>query len=120
METLILKGFNEFLYKKQLFLVVSVFPPPFPSFNPGKPQFMYIQHYSLNRITPYPQNPRHNAQAVNKVAASIDAFGFKQPIVVDKDHVIIVGHTRYLAARQLGLKEVPVLAIVVARQSDAG
>jgi hypothetical protein len=53
--------------------------------------------------------PRRNDQAVEKVAAPIKEFGFKQPIVVDKDSVIIVGHTRLLAALRLCLKEVPVL-----------
>jgi ParB-like chromosome segregation protein Spo0J len=70
---------------------------------------MQIQLCSLDSLTPYANNPRQNAGAVEKVARSIDVFGFKQPIVVDKENVIIVGHTRYLAAKQLGLKEVPVL-----------
>jgi len=70
---------------------------------------MQIQQCSLDSLTPYANNPRQNAGAVDKVAASIEAFGFKQPIVVDKENVIIVGHTRYLAAKQLGLNTVPVL-----------
>lgn len=70
---------------------------------------MQIQSCPIESITPYDRNPRKNDGAISKVAASIEAFGFKQPIVVDKDHVIIVGHTRYLASQQLGLKEVPVL-----------
>lgn len=60
-------------------------------------------------ITPYEQNPRHNDEAVDAVAASIEAFGFQQPIVVDTDGVIIAGHTRYKAAKQLGLETVPVV-----------
>lgn len=64
---------------------------------------------ALNEITPYENNPRNNEETVEKVANSIKEFGFNQPIVVDKDNVIIVGHTRYLAAHELGLAEVPVI-----------
>jgi DNA modification methylase len=70
---------------------------------------MKIQTWSVDRVLPYKRNPQRNDEAVEKVAASIKAFGFKQPIVVDKDSVIIVGHTRLLAALRLGMKEVPVL-----------
>src|SRR5262249_22699963 len=59
-------------------------------------------------IRPYAHNPRHNDAAVDAVAASIRAFGFRQPLVVDDQGVIIVGHTRYKAALQLGLEMVPV------------
>lgn len=71
---------------------------------------------ALAEITPYENNPRNNEEAVEKVANSIKKFGFNQPIVVDKDNVIIVGHTRYLAAQELGLTEVPV--IVAGNLSD--
>src|SRR5207249_6556037 len=54
------------------------------------------------------RNPRHNDQAIEAVAASIREFGFRQPIVVDEDGVIVVGHTRYKAALHLGLERVPV------------
>ncbi|WP_304110542.1 ParB N-terminal domain-containing protein [Phascolarctobacterium succinatutens] len=64
---------------------------------------------ALADITPYENNPRNNEEAVEKVANSIKEFGFNQPIVVDKDNVIIVGHTRYLAAQELGLTEAPVI-----------
>ena len=63
---------------------------------------------SLSDIKPYAHNPRHNDQAVDAVARSIQEFGFRQPIVVDEQDVIIVGDTRYKAAQQLGLAEVPV------------
>src|SRR5262249_34832171 len=56
----------------------------------------------------YENNPRQNDAAVDAVAASIQAFGFSQPIVVDEQDVIIVGHTRYKAALKLGLMEIPV------------
>ena len=59
-------------------------------------------------IRPYGGNPRVNDQAVDAVAASIREFGFRQPIVVDADGVIVVGHTRWKAAKKLGLKQVPV------------
>lgn len=69
---------------------------------------MNIINKPIEEIIPYTNNPRKNKEAVDKVAASIKEFGFQQPIVVDKDNVIIVGHTRLLAARKLKLKTVPV------------
>jgi DNA modification methylase len=69
---------------------------------------MIVTMWSLAKIQPYPGNPRHNDQAVDAVARSIQEFGFRQPIVVDEQDVIIVGDTRYKAAQQLGLTEVPV------------
>jgi DNA modification methylase len=69
---------------------------------------MEIELWELSRIRPYDKNPRHNDQAVEAVARSIREYGFKQPIVVDADGVIIVGHTRWKAARKLGLEKVPV------------
>ncbi|MDY3563392.1 DNA modification methylase [Gemmata sp. JC673] len=62
----------------------------------------------VGSIQPYPNNPRANDAAVDAVAASIRAFGFRQPLVVDEGDVLIVGHTRYKAALKLGLIEVPV------------
>lgn len=62
-----------------------------------------------SEIRPYERNPRRNDEAVDKVANSIRAFGFQQPIVVDRDMVIIAGHTRWKAAARLKLKEVPVI-----------
>lgn len=64
---------------------------------------------NIKDVTPYDNNPRQNDAAVKSVANSIKQFGFKQPIVVDKDNVIIVGHTRLKAAKRLKLKEVPVI-----------
>ncbi|HEY7310274.1 MAG TPA: DNA modification methylase [Gemmataceae bacterium] len=69
---------------------------------------MKIELRSLPAIQPYANNPRVNDAAVDAVAASIQEFGFRQPIVVDEDGVIIVGHTRYKAALKLGLEEVPI------------
>lgn len=70
---------------------------------------MKIQLYDVNKIIPYINNPRNNDEAVDKVAASIKEFGFQQPIVVDKENVVIVGHTRLLASKKLGLEKVPVI-----------
>lgn len=70
---------------------------------------MDIQLFALEQIKPYENNPRINDDAVGAVAASIREYGFSQPIVVDCDHVIIVGHTRLKAAKKLGLERVPVL-----------
>lgn len=70
---------------------------------------MQIELVELGKITPYENNPRKNDTAVDKVAASIKEFGFKVPILVDKDGIIIAGHTRYKAAKKLQLKEVPII-----------
>lgn len=70
---------------------------------------MNIQYIPIGGVVPYENNPRHNDNAVDAVANSIREFGWKQPIVVDKDNVIVAGHTRYKAAQKLGLDTVPVL-----------
>jgi DNA modification methylase len=69
---------------------------------------MKVQLWPIGRVKPYPNNPRVNDAAVDAVAVSIRDFGWRQPIVVDAQGVIIVGHTRWKAARKLGLTEVPV------------
>lgn len=61
----------------------------------------------ISDIRPYENNPRKNDEAVKYVAESIKQFGFKVPIVIDKDGIIVAGHTRYKAAKKLNLKEVP-------------
>ena len=63
----------------------------------------------VSSIRPYENNPRKNDNAVDKVAASIQEFGFKVPMILDKNGVIVAGHTRLKAALKLGLKEVPVI-----------
>lgn len=68
---------------------------------------MKIEEISINAIKPYERNPRRNDNAVNGVANSIAQFGFQQPIVIDKNGVIVAGHTRYKAALKLGFKTVP-------------
>ncbi len=69
---------------------------------------MQIEMRPLSTITPYDKNPRQNDDAVAAVVVSIREFGFRQPIVVDSEGVIVVGHTRYKAALELGMTEVPV------------
>lgn len=63
----------------------------------------------LGEIIPYANNPRKNDAAVDAVAASIQEFGFRNPIIIDKKNVVVCGHTRLKAAEQLGLVEVPCL-----------
>ena len=70
---------------------------------------MKVQEMKLADITPYENNPRNNEEAVEYVANSIREFGWQQPLVVDKDLVIIAGHTRYKAALKLGLDSAPVV-----------
>src|SRR5215471_8477110 len=69
---------------------------------------MLVEERPIDSIRPYENNPRLNEAAVDAVAGSIAEFGFRQPVVVDEQGVIIVGHTRYKAALKLGLKTVPV------------
>lgn len=66
---------------------------------------------AIDALIPYDNNPRLNSGAVDYLANSIRELGFGAPILVDKDMVIIAGHTRLLASRKLGLKEVPVVIL---------
>lgn len=66
-----------------------------------------IVYKKIDDLTPYENNPRLNDGAVDAVAKSIEEFGFKVPIVIDKDGVIVAGHTRLKAAKQLAIDEVP-------------
>ena len=66
-----------------------------------------IEYLNLSDLKPYENNPRNNDRAVEEVAKSIKEFGFKVPIVIDKNNVIITGHTRYKACERLGIKKVP-------------
>lgn len=68
---------------------------------------MKIVEKKLDEIKPYENNPRFNDDAVQYVANSIKEFGFKVPIVIDKDNTIVAGHTRYKASMLLGLDKVP-------------
>lgn len=70
---------------------------------------MKIVNIKLEELKPYEKNPRKNDKAIDFVANSIKEFGFKVPLVVDKNYVIVAGHTRYQASKKLGLTEVPCL-----------
>lgn len=76
-----------------------------------------IIYKEIDELIPYINNPRNNTNAVNAVASSIKNFGFKVPIVVDRENEIVTGHTRLLAAKKLGMSEVPV--VVADDLSDA-
>ena len=82
---------------------------------------MQIEYLRLDDLIPYENNPRDNTQAIEKVQASIDAFDFRNPIQVDKNKVIICGHTRFYAAKRLGLEVVPVIiqADMTEEEADA-
>ena len=69
---------------------------------------MKIEMRDIETVTPYDRNPRKNDGAVDAIAESIREFGFRVPMVVDEAGIIVAGHTRLLAARKLGMKEVPV------------
>lgn len=68
---------------------------------------MKIVNKKISELKPYENNPRFNDEAVEYVAKSIKEFGFKVPMVIDKNNVIVAGHTRYKASLELGLNEVP-------------
>lgn len=68
---------------------------------------MNIVQKKLEDLIPYENNPRNNDEAVSCVVESIKEFGFKVPIIIDKNNVIVAGHTRYKASKQLGIEEVP-------------
>ena len=68
---------------------------------------MNIVYKKVDDLVPYENNPRNNDEAVDYVANSIKEFGFKVPVVVDKDNVVVAGHTRLKACEKLGITEVP-------------
>lgn len=70
-------------------------------------ELMQIIEKNIKELIPYEKNPRKNDKSVDKVANSIKEFGFKVPIVVDKNNIIVCGHTRYKAAKKLKLAVVP-------------
>ena len=80
--------------------------------SPEAPAPMSVELRPLDAVRPYANNPRQNDDAVEAVAESIRRFGFRQPIVVDADGVIVAGHTRFRAAQRLGLATVPVLSLI--------
>lgn len=68
---------------------------------------MEITNRKVSELIPYDKNPRRNDAAVKYVKASIEQFGFKVPIVIDANNIIVAGHTRLKAAKELGMEEVP-------------
>ena len=72
-----------------------------------KQEEINIKYLQISKLKEYENNPRHNENAVEAVAESIKQFGFKVPIIIDKDNIIVAGHTRKKAAMKLGLKTVP-------------
>lgn len=68
---------------------------------------MEIVYKKIGELKPYENNPRKNDEAVDAVAASISEFGWKVPVVIDADNVIVAGHTRYKAAKKLGIEDIP-------------
>lgn len=70
---------------------------------------MQIKDVKISELIPYENNPRKNHEAIKYVAESIQEFGFKVPIIVDANNLIVAGHTRLEAAKQLKMKTVPVL-----------
>ena len=66
-----------------------------------------IEYVDINSIKPYKKNPRKNDEAIPYVMESIKQFGFKNPVILDKDNVIVAGHTRIESAKRLGITEIP-------------
>ena len=73
---------------------------------------MDVRNISVKDLIPYERNTKkHDKTQINNVAESIKQYGFVQPIVIDKDNVVVIGHCRLLAAKQLKMKEVPCVCI---------
>jgi site-specific DNA-methyltransferase (adenine-specific) len=89
------------MYGYIVYITITMLWPVGGKFN------MNVQEIKLKDIKPYEKNPRKNDDAVPYVAESIKQFGFKVPIVIDKNNIIVAGHTRYKAAKKLGFKSVP-------------
>ena len=68
-----------------------------------------LKYLNVDDLIPYENNPRDNEEAVDYVAKSIEEFGFKVPIVIDKHNIVVAGHTRLKASKKLGLEKVPVI-----------
>lgn len=70
-----------------------------------------VQYQDISQIHPYENNPRNNEAAIEPVAQSIKSFGFRVPILIDQKGTIIAGHTRYEAAKRLGMDKVPCILV---------
>ena len=82
---------------------------------------MQIVYKKVEDLIPYENNPRKNEEAIKFVANSIKEFGFKNPIIIDANNVILAGHTRLEGAKTLGLKQVPTITVtdLTKEQADA-
>jgi ParB-like chromosome segregation protein Spo0J len=75
-------------------------------------QSLQVVYWPIEKLIPFARNPRtHSEEQINQIAASIEAFGWTNPILVDPDSVIIAGHARVLSARKLRMTEVPVIVL---------
>jgi len=72
-----------------------------------------VQNVELSLLKPWEDNPRINDEAVDGVVKSIQSFGFNVPILCDKEFTIIAGHTRWKAAKKIGIKSVPVIVLEI-------
>ena len=72
-----------------------------------------IQNKLVDELIEYDNNPRLNDEAVDVVAKSIKEFGFKVPVIIDANNVIVAGHTRVKACKRLGIKEVPCCVSII-------
>ena len=70
-----------------------------------------IEYIDIDKLIPYENNPRKNDIAVEAVAESIKEFGFKNPVIIDEDNIIIAGHTRIKAGKLLGIEKVPTIKV---------
>ena len=73
---------------------------------------MEVEYIEINKIKPYLKNAKkHPEEQVKRIAASIKEFGYAQPLVVDKDNVLVIGHGRLLASKKLGISKVPIVRL---------
>ena len=72
---------------------------------------MKIEKININQIKPYWNNPRKNSEAVESIKNSIQRYGFNSPIAIDKNNVIIAGHTRFMALNEMGKEEVEIIRL---------
>ena len=79
----------------------------------------FVEKYSIEKLTPWENNPRDNEIAAERLVPLIEKYGFINPIIIDQSGIIRAGHTRLKAAKKMGLKEVPVIIIKFERMQDA-
>ena len=81
-------------------------------------KMLNIKNIELNTLKPWKENPRINDKAVTAVVQSIKSFGFNVPIICNQEYIIIAGHTRWKAAKQLGLNSVPVIILSINKEQQ--